>query len=57
MKDEKEKKTRCANEACGRPAEAEEGSPFCASCGLEWTLFHRDTRGHKGDVRNDRMFR
>jgi rRNA maturation endonuclease Nob1 len=55
MKDLKEKKTRCANEGCGKLAE--EGSQFCASCGLEWTLFHRDARGQKRDTRGDRMSR
>jgi rRNA maturation endonuclease Nob1 len=57
MKDlkEKEKKTRCANEGCRKPAEEE--SLFCASCGLEWTLFHRDARGQKVDIRSDTMSR
>lgn len=32
----------CANEGC--PRIAEEGSRFCASCDLEWSLFHRDAR-------------
>ena len=32
----------CANPGCGRPAE--EGSPLCDSCALEWTLFHREVR-------------
>jgi uncharacterized Zn finger protein (UPF0148 family) len=54
MKDAKEKK-RCVNEGCGRLAE--EGSLFCASCGLEWTLFHRDARGQKRDVTGDRLSR
>jgi len=55
MKDAREKKNRCANEGCGKPAE--EGSLFCASCGLEWSLFHRDVRAQKGDNRGDRMSR
>ena len=55
MKDEKDEKARCANEGCQQPAE--EGSPDCASCGLEWTLFHREARGQKRDVPGDRMSR
>ena len=55
MKDSKQKKTRCANEGCGKLAE--EGSPFCASCGLEWALFHRDERGRKRDIPGDRISR
>jgi rRNA maturation endonuclease Nob1 len=55
MKDSKEKKTRCANEGCGKIAE--EGSQFCASCGLEWMLFHRDARGQKREIRVDRTSR
>lgn len=35
----------CANEGCGKPAE----DRFCDACGLEWSLFHRDSRG---DLRN-----
>ena len=43
MKDVRRERRRAApTKACGKPAE--EGSPFCASCGLEWTLFHRDVR-------------
>ncbi|HLN58953.1 MAG TPA: hypothetical protein VK416_10355 [Thermoanaerobaculia bacterium] len=55
MKDEEEEKTRCDNEGCRKLAE--EGSLFCASCGLEWTLFHRDVRVPKGDIRGDTMSR
>ena len=32
----------CANEGCPRVAEG--GSRLCASCDLEWSLFHRDAR-------------
>ena len=39
---EQEETATCANEGCGKPAE--EGSRFCASCGLEWMLLRRDTR-------------
>jgi hypothetical protein len=53
MKNEKEKAPRCANEGCGRPAD--DGSRFCASCGLEWMLLRRDTRWD--EARGDRMFR
>ena len=53
MKDEKDERTRCANEDCQKTAE--EGSLFCASCGLEWALFHREARGQKRDIRGDRM--
>jgi len=55
MEDLKEKKTRCANEGCGRLAEG--GTRCCASCGLEWTLFHRDARQPKPEIRGDRMSR
>jgi hypothetical protein len=55
MKDLKEKKTLCVNEGCRKPAE--EGSIFCAACGLEWALFHRDVRGQKADIRGDRISR
>ncbi len=33
---------RCGNDGCGR--EAAPGERFCEACGLEWTLFRRDTR-------------
>jgi hypothetical protein len=52
MKNEEEKAPRCANEGCERPAD--DGSCFCASCGLEWMLLRRDTRGDP-DARGDRM--
>jgi hypothetical protein len=39
---EKERTERCANEGCGKPPE--DGSRFCASCGLEWMLLRRDAR-------------
>jgi hypothetical protein len=39
---EREETVTCANEGCGKPAD--EGSRFCASCGLEWMLLRRDTR-------------
>jgi hypothetical protein len=55
MRDVKEKKARCFNEGCRKPAE--EGSLFCASCGLEWALFHRDVRVPKEDIRGDRISR
>ena len=42
MKNETENTPRCANEGCGRPAD--DGSRFCASCGLEWMLLRRDRR-------------
>jgi hypothetical protein len=43
MKTGKEERRPCANEGCGRPAEAD--SRLCETCCLEWTLFRRDTRG------------
>jgi hypothetical protein len=52
MKNEKEKAPRCANEGCVRLAD--DGSCFCASCGLEWMLLRRDTRRDPA-VRGDRM--
>ena len=52
MKNEKETAPRCANEGCGRPAD--DGSCFCASCGLEWMLLRRDMRGD-AEARGDRM--
>ncbi len=55
MKDSRDKKTRCANEGCRKPAE--EGSLFCASCGLEWALFHRDVRGQKQELPGVRLSR
>ncbi len=42
MKSEKEETRKCANEGCGRPAQAEDG--LCDVCGIEWSLFRRDTR-------------
>jgi len=33
---------RCRNESCGRTAEA--GEAYCFACGLERSLFERDTR-------------
>ena len=47
MKTGKEERRPCANEGCGRAAEAD--SRFCETCCLEWTLFRRDTRA--GDRR------
>jgi hypothetical protein len=45
---------RCANEACPRPAEPRDA--YCASCGLERSLFtrrggERDSGGHERPVR------
>ncbi len=40
MKDEEEETKPCANEGCPRPAE--KGEDFCETCGLEWSLLHRD---------------
>lgn len=37
--------TSCANEACPRPAEA--GEAYCDACGLERSLYRRDSR-HAG---------
>jgi hypothetical protein len=34
--------SRCANPECPRPVEA--GERYCATCGLEWSLFRRDAR-------------
>jgi hypothetical protein len=34
--------TSCANEGCSRPAEA--GEAYCGACGLERSLFRRDSR-------------
>ena len=45
MNDPREEQRLCANEGCGRAAE--EGGRFCASCGLEWSLFHRDARARE----------
>lgn len=42
MKNPTEQRRICANEGCRRGAE--EGSRLCASCDLEWTLFHRERR-------------
>lgn len=39
---ERDETVTCGNEGCGRPAE--DGSRFCASCGLEWMLLRRDAR-------------
>lgn len=36
----------CANEACARPAEEDE--VYCATCGLERSLYRRDSR-HAGE--------
>ena len=49
---EREETVTCANEGCGKPAD--EGSRFCASCGLDWMLRRRDTR-RDADARGDRM--
>ena len=38
--------TPCANEACPRPAEA--GEIYCGACGLERSLYRRDSR-HAGE--------
>ena len=38
--------TACANEACPRPAEP--GEPYCGACGLERSLYRRDSR-HAGE--------
>ncbi len=38
--------TPCANEACPRSAEA--GEAYCADCGLERSLYRRDSR-HAGE--------
>lgn len=43
MKKEKESPPRCANEGCSRPAQPDDW--FCDTCGIEWALFHRETRG------------
>ncbi len=37
---------RCANGACPRPAES--GEAYCEACGLEWSLYRRDSR-HAGE--------
>jgi hypothetical protein len=42
MTDQNEEEARCANEGCQRAAEPD--SIYCSSCGLEWSLFHRETR-------------
>ena len=39
---------RCRREACPRPAEPEE--PYCAECGLERSLFHRERRPGAGSA-------
>ncbi len=45
MKKEKPPTPRCTNEGCGRPAPPEDR--FCDACGIEWALFHRETRFEK----------
>ena len=57
MSNDKEDPKVCANPGCGRPAE--EGSPLCDSCSLEWSLFHREVRAeaqeatrHPSEVEN-----
>jgi hypothetical protein len=47
---ERNETVTCGNEGCGKPAE--DGSRFCASCGLEWMLLRRDARR---EVPADRM--
>ncbi len=40
---------RCANAGCSRPPE--EAERFCATCGLERALFHRDARREVSESR------
>jgi hypothetical protein len=54
MTNEREDTPTCSSEGCGKPVD--EGSRFCASCGLEWMLLRRDTRG-ESPARGDRMTR
>ena len=42
----------CENEACGRMAEADEA--YCAACGLEQSLFRRETRREDAEKRSSR---
>jgi hypothetical protein len=45
MKKGNEDAKTCSNPGCGRPAEG--NGPLCASCDLEWSLFHREIRSHE----------
>ncbi len=44
---------RCASEACPRPAES--GEAYCADCGLERSLYFRDRREDRGEIRADAL--
>jgi hypothetical protein len=47
---EKETQRRiCANEACPRPAEP--GETYCAECGLERSLYFRESREDPAQIR------
>jgi hypothetical protein len=41
----------CANEACPRPAEP--GEAYCGACGLERSLYRRDSRHARGQTRTE----
>ena len=40
---------RCASDACPRPVEP--GETYCAECGLERSLFFRERRDEKAQLR------
>jgi hypothetical protein len=42
MNTEETRRNRCRNDGCVRPCEP--GEPYCPSCCLEMTLFHREER-------------
>ena len=42
---------RCASEACPRPVE--QGETYCAECGLERSLFFRERRDGKAELREN----
>ncbi len=49
MNERETQEGRCANEACGRRAEPDEG--YCAECGLERSLYFREEREGPASIR------
>jgi hypothetical protein len=43
--------TRCASDACPRPVEP--GEKFCGECGLERSLFFREQRDERAQLREN----